>query len=329
MSKQGNILLFNPSGEFYFTKGIEAFQRNNFSQAKKYLTRAWYFEPNEPVIACQLAIVLAEIGEYNRSNEILYQVLQEIDQYMYECHYFLANNFAYLGMYKEASEHAKHYLKYMPNGEYVNDTKDLLEVISLEADDIKTTCLSNDIQEEDEIITRQEQSRKLLEEGKFSEAITLLKEMIKDYPTFWPAYNNMALANYYEGNVEKAINYLDQVLEENPGNLHALCNLTAFRFYQGKDINENVAALKKIHPISSDHRFKLGVTFIILGQYDEGYSWLKKILHQGSLTDTSFYYWFAYGAYYIGKTELANKAWKKYLHMHPEKEGTEPWKQEN
>ena len=51
------ILTFNPSGEFYFMKGIEAFQKSNFSLAKKYLTRAWQFEPNEPVIACQLAIV--------------------------------------------------------------------------------------------------------------------------------------------------------------------------------------------------------------------------------------------------------------------------------
>ena len=41
------ILTFNPSGEFYFMKGSEAFQKSNFSLAKKYLTRAWQFEPNE------------------------------------------------------------------------------------------------------------------------------------------------------------------------------------------------------------------------------------------------------------------------------------------
>ena len=134
------------------------------------------------MIACQLAIVHAELGEYDRSNEILYKVLHEIEPYMYDCHYFLANNYAYIGMYTEAIEHANMYLKLMPNGEYVNDVKELLEVISFEADDIRSTILSIDEPYEEEIITRQEQSKKLLEQGKFEEAIEKFSEMIVDFP---------------------------------------------------------------------------------------------------------------------------------------------------
>lgn len=320
------ILTFNPSGEFYFLRGIEAFQKNNLALSKKYLTRAWQFEPNEPVIACQLAIVHSELGEYDRSNEILYKVLHEIEPYMYDCHYFLANNYAYIGMYNEAVEHANMYLKLMPNGEYADDVRELLEIISFEADDLKTSILTMDEPYEEEIITRQEQAKKLLEQGKFDDAIERFKDMIEDFSDYWPAYNNLALAHFYKGEREEALNILAKVLDENPGNLHALCNLTVFYYYEGKDYEPLLNSLKKIFPMSADHRFKLAVTFVILKQYEEAYAWFKKMLIHDQI-DSSFYYWFAYAAYFVGKEQLAEKAWKKLMLVQPEKEGMEPWKQ--
>lgn len=319
------ILTFNPSGEFYFLRGIEAFQKNNLALSKKYLTRAWQFEPNEPVIACQLAIVHSELGEYDRSNEILYKVLHEIEPYMYDCHYFLANNYAYIGMYNEAVEHANMYLKLMPNGEYADDVRELLEIISFEADDLKTSILTMDEPYEEEIITRQEQAKKLLEQGKFDDAIERFNDMIVDFPDYWPAYNNLALAHFYKGEKEEALKIVAKVLDENPGNLHALCNLTVFYYYEGKDYKPLLNSLKKIFPISADHRFKLAVTFVILKQYEEAYAWLKKMLIHDQI-DLSFYYWFAYAAYFVGKEQLAEKAWKKLMLVQPEKEGMEPWK---
>lgn len=319
------ILTFNPSGEFYFLRGIEAFQKNNLALSKKYLTRAWQFEPNEPVIACQLAIVHSELGEYDRSNEILYKVLHEIEPYMYECHYFLANNYAYIGMYNEAVEHANMYLKLMPNGEYAEDVRELLDIISFEADNLKTSILTMDEPYEEEIITRQEQAKKLLEQGKFDDAIERFNDMIVDFPDYWPAYNNLALAHFYKGEKEEALKIVAKVLDENPGNLHALCNLTVFYYYEGKDYKPLLNSLKKIFPISADHRFKLAVTFVILKQYEEAYAWFKKMLIHDQI-DSSFYYWFAYAAYFVGKEQLAEKAWKKLMLVQPEKEGMEPWK---
>lgn len=243
----GKVLPFNPSGEFYFSKGLDSFHKYDFEQARKYLSRALEFEPKHPVITCHLAIVLAEMGEYEQSNELLHKILYELNAYMYECHYFMANNYAYLGMYNKAIKHIKFYLQDAPNGQYARDARELLEVISLESEDFTTSYFeTDDLTTEDEIITRQEKSRKLLEQGKTEEAIVLLEEMIKDYPTFWPAHNNLALAYFYEGAIEKAQRIIDRVLEESPGNLHAICNLTVFYFYQGKDIEPYVDMLKKL-----------------------------------------------------------------------------------
>ena len=37
---KGQLLTFIPTGEYYFTLGLKAFQRREFHKAKKYLRRA-------------------------------------------------------------------------------------------------------------------------------------------------------------------------------------------------------------------------------------------------------------------------------------------------
>ena len=37
---KGQLLSFNPTGEYYFTLGLKAFQRREFQKAIKYLKRA-------------------------------------------------------------------------------------------------------------------------------------------------------------------------------------------------------------------------------------------------------------------------------------------------
>ncbi|MCU9612925.1 tetratricopeptide repeat protein [Caldibacillus lycopersici] len=323
----GNVLTFYPNGEFYFTKGVKAFQRNDFLLAKKYLNRALQLEPSEPVIACQLAITLSELEEYDESNQILYKIIKELDQGMYECHYFLANNYAYMGKYKDAIHSAKLYLDRAPDGDFANDTLELLEVISFEDDDLEDDLFPQEpLLDEEELIEKQDHARQLLAEGNFTEAILLLQTIMEGYPEFWPAYNNLALAYYYNGAKEKAKSIVQDVLEKNPGNLHAMCNLTVFSYYEGLNIQSFVTTLEKVHPISIDHRYKLGVTFALIGEYEQGYKWLKTLLGLSNTLDASFYYWFAYAAYYVNKEALAEKVWKKLVQMHPEKEGQEPWK---
>lgn len=328
---ESKVLSFIPNGEYYFSKAVKAFQNNNLQLAKKYLERANQLEPNEPMIICQLAIVLAELGQYESANERLYYILNQIDPTMVECYYFLANNYAFLGLYKEALYNARNYIILDPNGEFVEDAKELVEVLSLEYDEVenifeKDDDFLNEYFFEDELIEMQESAKNLLKNGQLKDAIKLLKRVIEKYPTFWPAYNNLALAFYYTGKTGEAIGLLKKVLQENPGNLHALCNLAILSFNQGEQMDAWKSMLEKVHPISIDHRYKLGVTFAMIGNHLLAYKWLKSIINKGSEIDSYFYYWLAYSAYYTGRIETANKAWQEFLQFHPEKESMEPWK---
>jgi tetratricopeptide (TPR) repeat protein len=238
----------------------------------------------------------------------------------------LANNYAHLGFFKDAYHHAKQYLQLDPDGDFSDDTEELLEVLSFESDELEDEFYS-----QDDLIVKQEQARELLESGYFPKAIELLKDVVKDYPEYWSAYNNLALAYFYLGKTEKAESILDDVLERNPGNLHALCNRLVFAHYQGQA--KNVAGLKeilkKIQPLLSEQQFKLGASFALVVEYDLAYSWLKKLYKHGFDGDGPFYYWLSHSAFFTGNENFSRTIWKKVIEMSPDKEGFEPWNKEN
>jgi len=324
--QKGKVLSFVPTGEYYFTKGLKAYHRRDFIKAKKYLGRAMQLEPGEPMITCQLAIVSTELGEFENSNRLLHLILEELDPEMAECHYLLANNYAHMGFFKDAYHHSKLYLQLDPDGDFSEDTEDLLELLTLESEDFE-----DELYQEDDLIIKQEQARELLESGYFPKAIELLKDVVKEYPEYWSAYNNLALAYFYLGKVETAEAILEDVLERNPGNLHALCNKLVFAHYQGQSegAEQLKESLKKIQPLLSEYQFKLGATFALVGEYELAYLWLKKLYKHGFNGDGPFYYWLSHSAYFTGHENFAKSIWKKVLEISPDKEGSEPWSEKN
>ena len=319
---QAKILSFHPTGEYYFTKGLKAYHKRELYKAKKYLARALELEPSEPMIACQLAITCTEIGEYDYSNNLLENILNVLDPYMTECHYFLANNYAHLGMFEEAYRHANAYLDKDEGGEFSEDAEDLLDLITFETDETEESLFR-----QDGLIIKQEKAREYLEAGNFQKAIEVLKEMIEEYQDYWSAYNNLALAHFYLGQIDEAYATLEDVLEKSPGNLHALCNLVVFHYYQQNEekLEELVETLAKIRPMFMEHRFKLGATFALIGKYSLAYKWMKQLQKQGFEGDSAYYFWLATSAYHLGHEHTAQKAWKKVVEINPEKEGMEPW----
>ncbi|KAB2329064.1 tetratricopeptide repeat protein [Cytobacillus depressus] len=323
---KGQLLIFNPTGEYYFSKGLKAYHKRDLYKAKKYVQRAVQLEPDEPMIVCQLAVIFSEMGEYQQANKLLLKIIDELDSEMVECHYFLANNYAHLGFFKDAYYHANLYMELDEDGEFADETLDLLELLTMEAEE-----MDEELYEQDDLITKQEQARELLESGHFPKAVELLNSVIDEYPEYWSAYNNLALAYFYLGETQKAGEILEKVFTENPGNLHALCNKLVFAFYERdyKEVKMLKEVLKKINPISIEHQFKLGATFALVGEYEAAFMWLRKLQKKGFDGDGApFYYWLSYAAYYTGHEKIAKSAWEKTLVLNPEKAGFEPWNEE-
>ncbi|WP_404404743.1 tetratricopeptide repeat protein [Jeotgalibacillus malaysiensis] len=320
--QKGKLVPFTQTGESLYKRGMAIYQKGQLEKAVKYLGKAAELEPEEPMIALQIAMIETELGHFQESNERLKRISESTDPSMTEVHYFMANNYAHLGLFQEAYRHVNTYLEDQPDGEFSEDAEDLLDLLQFEDEDG-----FDDEFEHDDLIIHQEKAGKLLADGKFKEAIEVLEDVVDRYPDYWSAYNNLALAYFYQGETEQASAILTEVLNKNPGNLHALCNLAVFYHYQGrtKELEALVKALETVRPFLIEHRFKLGATFALLGRHEQAYGWLKSLAKKGFEGDSGFHYWLSHSAWHSGHKKAAEEAWKRVIEEQPEKAGQEPW----
>jgi tetratricopeptide (TPR) repeat protein len=313
----GRVLPFIQDGDYFFEKGIKAYNRRDLYTAKKMFERAVNFQPEEPSFLCQLASTLAEIGEYEESNRHLLNVIERGSD-ISECHFFLANNFAHLGMYSDAEEHALLYMQYDPDGEFVDDTQELLDLISLETGSKSMNNLP--LSTEEELIKSHDEARQSIERGDLPLAQEQLREIIKNHPKFWAAYNNLALTHFYKSEFDEAMDVLQDVLDKNPGNLNALCNLAIFLFHLGMDEpgGKLVDRLKMVHPMHPEHRYKLGNTFGLLEEHSYANKWLQTLRKSSFVYDPVTTHMLAVSYYALGQKELSLRTWKKVLDLDPE-----------
>ncbi|TCP24873.1 tetratricopeptide repeat protein [Scopulibacillus darangshiensis] len=305
MSKKARVITFHPDGEYYFQKGITAYQKGDLLRASKYVDRAIAFEPEETEYLCQQAAILSELEEYEASIDILRKVVMELDEHLTECYFFMANNYAYLGRFEEALKEVRTYISLEPKGGFIQEARELYKLLTIE---------SGGLHEEDEgYVAEHEKGRQALERGQYKKAVTLFKKVIVDRPSFWAAYNNLAVAYYSQGNTPQAYKTIERVLEQDPGNVHALCNLTTF-YYQLNETEKLEALLPKIdslYPFFPEHRSKLGSTYLFIGEYEKAFHWLMSAEKAGIYGDQAFYFWLALASFRVGLKELAIRTWNQ------------------
>lgn len=316
-----NIISFLPNGEFYYKKALDELQKEQYEKAHKYLKRAADLSPDDPMILMQYAILQMELDKFDLAHELL-RSAHAIDPNESEIVFYLAEVNAHLGNFAEANRFANMYLAMDIRGEY---TEDAMEIVDFtEQEDIVSLNIDTP---SSEALFLQEKSRRLMEQGKFPEAIELLEALITDHPDFWAAYNNLALAYFYIGEEEQAKALLHEVLRENRGNIHALCNLAVIHYYEKntEELEEITKFLSKINPYFVEHRYKLGATFALIGKYEQAFKWLRSLQRKGFEGDPGFYFWLSHSAYFAGHEEIARNTWNVLLKMDPEKAGFEPW----
>lgn len=294
-------------------------QREQFAEAQKYLKRATELSPEDPLILMQYGVLVMEEGRFQEAQEILKQA-QTLDDTTAEIVFYLAEVHAHLNLLLEAKAYAEKYLQMDPAGVFQDDAEEIIKFV-----DYNEPFTA---EEDSEVVLLQEQARQLMEAGDFRKAIELLEDIVTDYPEFWSAYNNLALAYFYIGKVQKAHHILHDVLARNKGNVHALCNIAVFYYYEKKEqeLDELLELLIKIKPYLVEQRYKLGATFSLVGKHEEAYRLFRQLQRTGYDGDAGFYFWFAHSAYFTGHESIAKKAYSSLLEIDPTKEGYEPWR---
>jgi tetratricopeptide (TPR) repeat protein len=311
-----NVISLRMDATFFFERAVQSLDRFHYDKALKYFRRALEYEPDNPVNHCNMAGILSEIGNFEESNNILEHILNDIDPSMTECYFYMANNYANMDQFEEAEKALVRYLESDPEGQYLDESHEMMELISFELE--RPTNLKNIKSREN--FFEHDKARLLLEEGKFAEALRVLEKVVKKYPDFFAARNNLALAYYYMGQFDKAMNTIEQVLDIDPGNLHALCNLAIFCQHEGKKetLSAIIEVLRKTYPFHQEHVFKLATTMGILGEHEAAYRHFKRLMKMGaSFEDPCLYHYTAVAACNTGRYDEAHSLWKQAEKLDP------------
>jgi tetratricopeptide (TPR) repeat protein len=310
------VISINMDAAFFFERAVQSLDRFHYDKALKYFRRAAEYEQDNPVNHCNLAGVLSEMGNYDESNQILQHILETIDPEMTECHFYMANNYANMENFEQAEQALVRYLETDPTGQFMDESEEMMEMLSYE---LERPAPLTSIKSREGLFEH-DKARALLEEGKFAEAVRQLEKLVKNQPEFTAARNNLALAYYYMGQFEKAMETIRGVLEIDAGNLHALCNMAIFHQHFGnkKELAELTELLCKTYPFQQDHVFKLATTMGILSQHEKAYHLFKRLLKAGDgAADPCLYHYAAVAASHLGRFDEAYRYWKQTQKLDP------------
>ena len=324
--KVNKLLPFIPDAEFYFSKGVKAFQKQKFDQSIKWLTKAIDLDSTNPLYNCQLSVVYTEIGKYHRANQLLNSVLQH-DDYV-ECYYLLANNYAHLGLLNDSMKYAQTYLEKEPDGEFGEEAKMLMELIEFELEDEEMDDWL--LEEEDDLLKYQETVFYMLENEEWKKAIPLIHEMLLLFPDHLSVRHDYAQALFYTGNEKKAIELEQKYLKEMDHSLHSMMNLALF-YYETEEYDAYdtiMSELIHVYPLHGDQQIKLAVIMAKTGKYETAYQRFSKIRRSMARGHLSFYKWFSITCYHLGKKEIAFELWEDGCMKHRAlRDHVAPWQE--
>ncbi|MDX6151763.1 tetratricopeptide repeat protein [Marinococcus sp. PL1-022] len=313
-SKQKNedaIIPFLQSGEYFFQRGVVAYQKNHLKRAVLFLERAVELEPSKGLFQCQLAAIYTDMEWFDRSNNILDRVLKEVEPERSECYFFLANNYAFQGNFEKAAETAGYYMKIAPEGDFAEETKELLEMIKENEPGLL---------EHPGDMTIYEQAVEQADKGRVQEARELFEKLLKQEPDYWAAYHQLAKLHQHSGDTEQAVKLLETVHQEG-AYVPASCQLAAL--YESKGEHERskevMSVLTAILPVDRESLHWISAVCTYLGYYEDACRYARLyhkrfVIERGSV---AFYHGAA--LYLLGETEQAAKWWKQNRQLdHPE-----------
>ncbi|SFD96172.1 Tetratricopeptide repeat-containing protein [Lentibacillus persicus] len=322
------IIPFIPDGDFYFTKGAEAFQKDKFETAIKWLRKAIEAEPKNPLYQCQMSIVYTEIGAYHAANQLLNDVLEATNEQYTDCYYLLANNYAHLGLLNEAKKYAKIYLDHSAGGDFRSDAEHLMDLMHIDEEEG-----SNDWQfdEEDELLIYQETIFRHMEDSEWRKAIPLLEEMLVLFPEHKSIKHDYTYALFFSGHTRDAINMELETLAEEPDSLNSHTNLTMFYYESGriKDYERHINALSNVYPMHEQQKLRIAVTFARTGAFKWAHARFKQLAKWKLKNHKTYFKWYSITAFQLGEPSKALALWKEGCKRHPqlaEEEG--PWKRQ-
>lgn len=306
--KNNNVIPFERGAQFYFDLSYKHQQTGRLKTALRYIEKAVRIKPNDSFMQFNYAGLLAELGHIEHSSEVLLNIVNNIDPDYDECYFGLGCNYLQLQKIKKSVEYFEKYVDLAPFGDFVEEAENLIEMLNM----IKDANNDLDDEELEKIYKIEEDGIKFLERREYEKALKNFDEVVKKLPNAIPAKNNLSLTNYYLGKIDKAIEIAQEVIEYEPLNIHANCNLCIY--YNKLGINNllerHIRIIRKLHSDNEDYAYKIADTFGCLNRQKEAYRAYKRLLRFDD-QNPQYIHYAAIAAYNCKKYNEAMNIWER------------------
>ncbi|WP_322923627.1 tetratricopeptide repeat protein [Paenibacillus campi] len=317
------VIRLQLDANFFFERAVRSLDRYRYDKALTYFQKAVEYEPDNPIHHCNLAGILSELGKYEASNEALRHIVEHVEPMMSECHFYMANNYANMEQFAEAERELLIYMEKDANGSFGTEANELLDVVRYErARSGKPHQEVSEANHDEAKLEPHQQGRVLLEQGDVQQACIVLQQALAAEPDDDATRNNLAVAFYHLGELERAANEVAEVLRRDPYNLHGLCNqaLILRQMGQHSRLLQQIVMLRQVHPLHHEHLLKLAITLAMLGQHDAAYPHFCRLVRMNDTNQQEIYHYAAVAACYVGKYDQGEQWWRRMLRIEPEAE---------
>ena len=132
------------------------------------------------------------------------------------------------------------------------------------------------------------------------------------------ARNNLALAYFCIGKLDKAIETCREILDNHPLNVHANCNIALFLYEKGdlEASNDHIETVLQMNIDDPEDMHKIAVTLCEMGRHEQVNRLLKKLLHYKPY-DTKVLHYMAVSCYNLKMFKVALRYWEKVEKINP------------
>ncbi|HHY83150.1 MAG TPA: tetratricopeptide repeat protein [Clostridiales bacterium] len=309
------VVPFDQDGSFFYRKAKKYIENNNYINALNYYRKAIEKDPDNLEYSMDLAEVFSEMGYYHESNLILFYIMQK-NPSRTECYFAIGCNFLGLQEFSKARDSLQKYLEADEYGFYAEEAQNLLEVLQSQEFFIENFNEADPVR--DETLALATRGKDLLDKGDYRQAVRVLEKAAQRDPGLIFARNNLALAYFCIGKLDKAIEICLDILEEYPNNVHANCNIAFFLNEKGDSeaSNKYIERVISIKTEDVDDLYKVAVTLCEMGQHRRVNQLLKKLL-QYKPYDTKVLHYMAVSCYNLKMFKSAYKYWDKVEKINP------------
>jgi tetratricopeptide (TPR) repeat protein len=275
-NRNNKVLSFNQPAEFFIKKAEKHIDAGNFLEALALYRCVLGMEPENVDYLLSIAQIYSEMGLYAESNDVLLKIAK-YGNTPTECLFALGCNYMGLKNYELADEAFEQYLAIDPEGEYAEDIDELFDI--MDEEDYEEDGALHDISRR--LMYEEAFEGKLcLDKGDYKNAIKHLEKVVQRDEMMHSAMNNLALSYFFDGRKSEAIELSKRVLNSQPLNLHACCNLALF--YSDMNDHANAAVsldkLNSMNDIEPEDMHKVALTYCELGYHQKAYHMFQKIV---------------------------------------------------